>query len=504
MMSIWQPIHGCRGNLFLRRTGLQWILKTISPLLLVLIVCGTTVAEPFKAMSFNILAEFLEDPFLRWRDPERPRSERVRAIFEQENADLLGLQEVTNGQLPDLIDFLPGFDYVLGQDDQSFYNAVFYRQDRYSLEASGVLPLPGGFHHVVWAQLADSVTDQPFVFASTHLRPGGSTSQATAIQQQMPSILNGLPLVLVGDFNDGPLGDAYRLLRGQSGAPNFTMDDACIPYFCSPFIDYVLHTTDVVTTDARIVTDLVEGLRPSDHSPVTAELDAHPAMFPQVTRQWPQSSYLATDTDFDDLGDQVINGAGLALASIGESDTTSINRLARAVAKFELPALPEAGSLEQATLRFYLSFKSPTPLDGPLSVLHSLTDNDLEQLASDYEDASYADTAFDLLEPTSAVAQFHELDVTDFVNADYQNDGGNPVSAFRLQVDEAIFVEDGQGHTYSLGFPRLSDPSLRPQLVLTFVPEPDSCVLAILALACWLAGGLPRSAVCPGNTSFSA
>ncbi len=61
----------------------------------------------------------------------------------------------------------------------------------------------------------------------------------------------------------------------------------------------------------------------------------------------------------------------------------------------------------------------------------------------------------------------YALDVTDLVRADYATDAGNPMSAFRLQVSAAEFVEDDQSHRYRFTMPRAQ--TNHPELVLTFV-----------------------------------
>ena len=85
-------------------------MNKIAPLLLVLMIQSIAPAQSFKVMSFNILADFLSGPDMQWLDPVNPRRDRVGAIFDQENSDLIGLQEVTDNQLLDLINFLPEYD----------------------------------------------------------------------------------------------------------------------------------------------------------------------------------------------------------------------------------------------------------------------------------------------------------------------------------------------------------------------------------------------------------
>ena len=145
-------------------------------------------------------------------------------------------------------------------------------------------------------------------------------------------------------------------------------------------------------------------------------------------------------------------------------------------------------ALESATLRFFLEDMTGTPA-GPISLYHSVVDDDLDQLASDYENASYVDTLLDLVDPSDSNGQYYELDVTDQVLADYLAGGANPLSAFRLQVNEAIFIEDDQHNRYRFTMP--GSGANQPELVLSFatVPEPSTITLALLALVGLLAHG---------------
>ncbi len=88
----------------------------------------------------------------------------------------------------------------------------------------------------------------------------------------------------------------------------------------------------------------------------------------------------------------------------------------------------------------------------------------------------------DLVGPTDAAGEYYELDVTDLVLADYAADGAEPLSAFRFQVNEAVFFEDNQGHRYSFAMPLAAAGG--PRLVLAFVPipEPSTVVLAAVGL----------------------
>jgi hypothetical protein len=198
----------------------------------------------------------------------------------------------------------------------------------------------------------------------------------------------------------------------------------------------------------------------------------------------PGQSYAVADNDsdltFDDLGDKTNDRLAAATGFVGEADSEDRNSVTRLVVKFGLANLPDAvGRLESATLRFFLEDIGGVPT-GPVSVWHSIDDNDVEQLASDYEDLSYEDTLLDLVKPSDEGQAYYEVDVTEFVVADYAADEKIPQSAFRIQVDTIVFVDDGQEGRYRFAMPGAE--ANHPELVLTFIPEPSTLVLATFGL----------------------
>jgi len=207
----------------------------------------------------------------------------------------------------------------------------------------------------------------------------------------------------------------------------------------------------------------------------------------------PAATYTVADTDadsvFDDLGDKANDKRFSARASVGEVDSETGNSISRLVAKFNLPEATDPGNtLKSAVLRFFLEDITGTPA-GPVSLYHGPGDNDLDRAASDFESELYTDTGLDLVSPTDAAQAFYELDVTDLVLQDYAVDGPNRLSAFRLQIDEAPFQEDNVSARYRFTMP--GSAVSQPQLLLTFVPEPSSVLLAAVVLVLLAARPMP-------------
>jgi hypothetical protein len=210
----------------------------------------------------------------------------------------------------------------------------------------------------------------------------------------------------------------------------------------------------------------------------------------------PAAGYVVQDSTsggvVDDFGDAV---GTLITARVGEIDSPGSNLIERVVEKFLLPSTPGLGDrLESAVLRVFVQQTRGTPA-GPLSLWHSVSDNDLAKLPSDFEDSSYIDTQLGWMPPTDTLRRYFELDVTDQVRADYAADGANPLAAFRLQVNEAQFLEDDISSYYLLTA-RLDDfgGGNPPLLMLSFrpVPEPRAVGLpCVVILCCW--GARPQS-----------
>jgi len=206
-------------------------------------------------------------------------------------------------------------------------------------------------------------------------------------------------------------------------------------------------------------------------------------------REWtssrdPVAIYAVLDDDSDSIhdnqGDRRNDKSSRPRSSIGEVDTQDSNAMVRLVVKFVLPNVTNAShALESAKLRFFLEDVEGSPA-GPVSLFHSVTDNDVDVTPSDYDDPGYVDTALDLVKPSDPVQKIYELDVTQQVLTDYQGDADGLLSAFRLQINEAVFAEDNLSNRYRFTMPGAE--ANHPQLVLTFVPEPTCCALAAVGV----------------------
>jgi endonuclease/exonuclease/phosphatase family metal-dependent hydrolase len=478
-------------------------MKRFALLLVFLFPCQAWPA-PFKTMSYNILASYLSEGNMDWYYPEAPRRDRVHAILDQEAPDLIGFQEVTEDQLLDLIEDLPEHDYFAYSGQGKFFNATFYRRDRYVRLDRGVFwtgetpdtPLSSYYdRNVVWVTLHDRMSDQSFSMYNTHLqsivRSGGRVPSSESIQEKIPEISGDLPVVLMGDFNSKTYELPFQIIMGQAGPTNVIFHDSCDSWCTGPSfpysgskIDYVLHTSDIQTMNANIVDTRVNGLLPSDHYPVTADLlfntPSNSLSISESTRGALQS-YVLQDLDslggFDGIGDAIQQSSWATNTLIGGNRDNYGDSLQRLILKFTLPDISEfSPALQQARLRFYVEDIVGNPANG-LSLMHLGAVNETVQYISDYEHV-YTGGGRDVLGPGDSAASYYEVDVTEFVMADMISDVVDPMASFRLQITNAA---KPNSESYGYVIDTFEKP---PVLVLAFVPEPHSWGLLLLGVLC--------------------
>ena len=97
----------------------------------------SSYAQPFKVMTYNIRYDNPADGDNSWLN----RKAGMSNLIVQQNPDLLGMQEVLNGQLQFLGKTLKGYEYIgVGRDDgqqAGEYSPLFYRTKRFSIIKSG-------------------------------------------------------------------------------------------------------------------------------------------------------------------------------------------------------------------------------------------------------------------------------------------------------------------------------------------------------------------------------
>ena len=254
-----------------------------------------------RVLAYNVRYELGDVEPRSW---ERRRDAVAETILQQD-PDLVALQEVWRGQLGDLQERLPGYEWVVPKDGEE-HAAIAYRSGRYSLVESGSRWLsepetaPGvpGWDsdyqkRFVYSTLHDEHTDTAVVLFSVHLPFTGERAPREAmllVREAVTDVGTDLPVVVAGDFNTSPGEVVYELanqhrepfrdlqyasdLADSVEGPELTFtgfpgdgEDACN-------IDHVLVTPDVsVVRTATVVPESETAeFKPSDHRPIVADV----------------------------------------------------------------------------------------------------------------------------------------------------------------------------------------------------------------------------------------
>jgi len=264
-----------------------------------------TCEPKLRVISYNIL---YDDP--RWGEDwawDR-RAAAVCTVLDRHTPDLIGLQEVLDGQYRQLQAALPGYG-VIGrlpcpepQPERPWcMNPIFFRLARLEPLEHGRLwlsacrpdgvPLLGWpetrakenqFHHAVWCVFQDRQTGAALFHLNSHwpLHASVYPKCARLLEAAIETCAGGLPSVLTGDFNHTAnpfdertsLADARavaEVCRGPSGSRVHRQTAQVIP---GSAIDHVFIGPGVRALRFETVADSPKGRYPSDHLPIACDL----------------------------------------------------------------------------------------------------------------------------------------------------------------------------------------------------------------------------------------
>ncbi len=249
-------------------------------------------------VSFNVLVDFGSHPEVpSWKK----RRELCVKMLQETQADLIGLQETSPGQLRYLMGQLPDYTahyYKRRENDPGFPDAaLLYDRRKFEEIEKGhwwLSPTPErvstGFGNtlprlVVWAKLRHKPTGRELYFFDTHFdnsRPS-QTKMAECCRQQMePFRKTNLPMVFAGDFNtDQDRGD-YPKLTSDGWRDSYLASDKAtadghddnVPTFRNGTrIDHIFYRGPGGTALSWQRLESSDPDRPlSDHFPIRAQL----------------------------------------------------------------------------------------------------------------------------------------------------------------------------------------------------------------------------------------
>ncbi len=278
-----------------------------------------------RAMTFNIAngLDTEDDGENAWQF----RAPLNVATMRRYAPDLIGFQQLDDGNLETYQHELPDYSYTLGvpsdELDHPSYNAIFWNANRLQLMESGGFYLsetPDRWSlgwdatyvkSINWARFSTSDGGDTFLHLNTHFEHIGETSRVESVRLVLGRMdelrKQDLPVIFTGDFNCNPWSPGYRvyvettftdrcyhMLRAYGFADAFLEaggEDSPATFTFHGFegdrywaarhhmagrIDWILTldgTRRILTRSYVLVRDHASQVYPSDHYPVVADLE---------------------------------------------------------------------------------------------------------------------------------------------------------------------------------------------------------------------------------------
>ncbi|HSD62970.1 MAG TPA: endonuclease/exonuclease/phosphatase family protein [Ignavibacteriaceae bacterium] len=262
-------------------------------------------SDTLKVMTFNIRLDVASDGENAWQY----RKEIAAGVFNKFNIDIAGIQEALFNQIEDLNKLLPEYGwYGAGRNDgkrDGEFSAIFYRKDKLKLVKGNTFWLsekpdePGSVgwdaaltRICTWGEFKDLITGKTFFFFNTHFDHIGEKARensADLIVFEINKIARGNPVILTGDFNFNDSSLSYKKLINnklinlkdvrsiagvKTSGPEWSFHGFnTVQENKREKIDFIF-VNDCVKAFSHSILDYSEnGRYPSDHLPVTAELE---------------------------------------------------------------------------------------------------------------------------------------------------------------------------------------------------------------------------------------
>ena len=249
------------------------------------------------AMSYNVYVAGAGN-----KSPEN-RSEGVIYNLRNVMPDVFGLQEADYGWMQRIIQGMPEYSYVgrgrEKKETEGEYSPVFYKTDKFDVLDSGTFwfsntpdkaSIAWGTTYkriCSWAVLKDKETGFTFGFFNSHwdhISFISRNNSAKLLLKKIEEYAPDMPVIITGDFNCKTNTVAYSTLIENGFCDSMyvapeTMDIGTYHGYTKKTTEGEMPIDHILFKDAygcastyRTVTDMYDGIYPSDHFPIVSEI----------------------------------------------------------------------------------------------------------------------------------------------------------------------------------------------------------------------------------------
>ena len=268
--------------------------------LTIFLISRIAIGQNISIMTYNIKLDYPKKGKNSWDNRQAFMTNQIK--FHAPN--VMGVQEALPNQMKDLDSLLPNYKFIgVGRDDgrnQGEYSAIFYNSQILKVVKNGTFWLSETPDEVSmgWDAVCNRVctygefenikTGQRFLVFNTHFDHVGETAKRESVHLVLGKIkelnIEGLPVVLMGDFNLEPdtenikkitevLADSKSISNLVFG-PKGTWNGFNFEKPVTRRIDYIFVSEENISViKYAVLSDSWDAKYPSDHLPVIAELE---------------------------------------------------------------------------------------------------------------------------------------------------------------------------------------------------------------------------------------
>ena len=260
---------------------------------------GLAIGQEVKVMSYNLRVDFGGDGENNWEF----RRDFLAGQTRYNAPDFIGTQEGKLQQLQFIEKQLEGYAYIgISRDNsktEGEFSAIFYNTKKFKLLEESTFWLSEtpdkkskGWDAALerictYALFQEIASGKKLYIFNTHLDHVGETARANSAKLILKKIKevnqNSFPVVVTGDFNSEPSGEAYQLMAGtmpdsktisetKPFGPSGTFNAFKFHEPVTVLIDYIFVSSGIRVLTHAVLSDSKDCKYPSDHLPVVAIL----------------------------------------------------------------------------------------------------------------------------------------------------------------------------------------------------------------------------------------